>query len=183
MRFHLYYFVVFLFIFNNVKAGENSKNDKYNKSKVIKKIDKPKRRIDKNHPRLKVLKESRVHKRKAMLYSMLFPGLGQIYNKDYWTSVSFLSLMGLAGLFTIYSHNRSIEYQLSDKTGNNVSRINHHIRNRDIGFIIMGAIYVVNIVQAYISASMETFDVSDDLSFIMDSNNSDNGINLNLSLG
>ena len=91
--------------------------------------------------------------------------------------------MGLAGWFTVYSHNRSIEYQISDQDGHNVSRINHHIRNRDIGFIIMGAIHVANIVQAYISASMETFDVSDDLSFIMDSDDSDNGINLNLNLG
>ena len=180
MRLHFYYFLGLLFIFINAKTKTNNKDDNV---KVTKDKEQPKRRINKNHPRLKLLKESRIHKRKAMLYSMLFPGLGQIYNKDYWASISFLSFMGLAGWFTVYSHNRSIECQISDKNGNNNSRINHHIRNRDIGFIIMGAIYVANIVQAYISASMETFDVSDDLSFIMDSDDSDNGINLNLNLG
>lgn len=175
MKLRFYHFIFFFLIFNNVKA----KNDNV---KLIKNLDQQKKRINKDHPRLKVLKDSRIHKRKAMLYSMIFPGLGQIYNKEYWTALSFLGLIGLAGWFTVFSHNESIRYQILDST-NNVqysSKVNHHIRNRDIGFIIMGTLYVINIIQAYISASMETFDISDDLSFIMDSNDANDGINLNL---
>lgn len=117
---------------------------------------------------------------RAAFYSAIVPGLGQAYTKKYWKIPIVYGALGTGVYF--YSNNNQ-EYhryrdaykqrlkglddefkgQYSDATLINAQRTFQ--RNRDLSLIITVGLYVLNIVDANVSAHLKQFNVDDDLSF------------------
>ncbi|MBK6771917.1 MAG: hypothetical protein IPG78_07310 [Ignavibacteria bacterium] len=108
---------------------------------------------------------------KAVLYSALLPGAGQVYNKSYWKVPV---IAGLGGYFVyeyIRNNNKYIEYkdlyQNSQNTGNasgdpQLLALREFYRDQRDNFIIYSLIlYVVNLIDAYVDAQLYDFDVSE----------------------
>jgi len=113
----------------------------------------------------------------AWISSMVIPGLGQIYNKDYWKIPLFYVGFALVGR-VIYSEtkemNASIRNKLSaaqpsvdtDKfpvSSFTDKRIEDCKRTRNLFTIIMTAWYLLNVGDAYASAHRRTIDFKDDI--------------------
>ena len=121
-------------------------------------------------------KENKIPK-KAGLYSAILPGSGQVYTKKYW-KVPII----YAGLITsaYFINDNSIQYKkyqdaaiLSNKTEENqlgytysqlITLTDHYRRNREISILCFIGTYILNIVDASVSAHLFDYDVSDDLS-------------------
>lgn len=132
--------------------------------------------------------------KKAVLYSALFPGLGQIYNKKYWKlPILYGGFVGVSyaitwnnshyqDYFNAYkdilddnpetnSWHNLVPYgrdpESIDKnwfTGVLKDRKNYFRYYRDLSIIIGVALYGLGIVDAYVDAQLFEFDVSPDLS-------------------
>ena len=132
--------------------------------------------------------------KKAAMYSAVFPGLGQIYNHQYYkVPVVYLGL-GIAAGFIIFNNKKYIDYKLAYidiYTGNGdsykslsnyiegiendpyfrESYIRNLLGNRDnyhrwleMSYIAFGALYILNIAEANVSAHFMKFDIDEDLS-------------------
>ena len=131
---------------------------------------------------------------RAMWLSALCPGLGQIYNRRYWKlPIVIGAFVGLTygmtwnnRMLNDYSkayrditdndpNTRSymdfypptVQESELDKTwltSTLKSRKDYYRRYRDICIISLAAVYILNVVDAYVDASMMHFDVSPDLS-------------------
>jgi hypothetical protein len=111
---------------------------------------------------------------KAMLFSALIPGLGQIYTHSYW---KLPIIWGLGGYY-LYEWNRNnnlyrdyrdqylASISRSEPSGNlTVKAYRDFYRDQRDSFTwYFGILYFANIVDAYVSASLYDFDVGDDLS-------------------
>lgn len=118
--------------------------------------------------------------RKAGLYSAIIPGAGQLYTKKYWKIPIIY-----AGLITsaYYMKESDNSYQLYRETylnrmNENNSDIfqgqysdadlktltNYYRRNREISILCFLGTYILNIVDASVSAHLFNYDISDDLS-------------------
>ncbi|MEQ6122555.1 DUF5683 domain-containing protein [Reichenbachiella sp. MALMAid0571] len=121
---------------------------------------------------------------KASLYAAVFPGLGQIYNRQYWKlPIVYGGLM----LFGHYINNRHVLYNafrnayLAETDGNEntvnpfggrfgsattLERNAEQLRrDRDYLMVLGTLYYLLSIVDAHIAAHLSEFDVNDDLSF------------------
>jgi hypothetical protein len=111
---------------------------------------------------------------KAVLLSALLPGLGQIYTRSYW---KLPIIWGLGGYYIygwIKNNNRYHDYRdqylnsinPSNPQGNlEVKNIRDFYRNQRDSFAwYFGILYLANLVDAYVTASLYDFDVGDDLS-------------------
>lgn len=134
---------------------------------------------------------------KASIYSAVFPGLGQIYNKKYW-KLPFV-YGGIGGVsYAIHFNSKYYniyrsayrDFLIRDPGNTSYERVippgltmddvhgtyaqwfqralqnkkRYYKRYRDLSYIGMAAIYVVNIIDASIDAHFYYFDISDDLS-------------------
>jgi len=115
---------------------------------------------------------------KATIYSILCPGLGQIYNKEYWKLPIYWG--GLVACAYFYSTNkvnferfRRIYYETIDPDVPYTGPITKDVasyykdvyrRYRDYSILAFAAVYVLQIVDANVFAYMHDFDVSDDIS-------------------
>ena len=128
------------------------------------------------------LKDDYPSPRKAIILTGVFPGLGQIYNKKHW----YLKLPVIYGAFggLIYSisyntrqfrHFRD-EYKLlvgEDPSLSIYSHVNpalvknardQHDKWNQMSYIGIGLAYILTAAEAYTTAHLLSFDVSDDLS-------------------
>jgi hypothetical protein len=118
--------------------------------------------------------------KKAGIYSAVVPGAGQFYTKKYWKIPIIY-----AGLITsaYYIKESNNYYELYKNTylnrldGNNsdefygqysnselITLINHYRRNREISILCFFGTYILNIVDASVSAHLFDYDISNDLS-------------------
>lgn len=110
---------------------------------------------------------------KAVLYSALLPGAGQIYNHSYWKVPI---IVGLGGYFIygyINNNNQYIDYQNlysesqtpENPTGNpQYQYLREFYRDQRDNFIVYSLIlYLVNLIDAYVDAQLYDFDVSDNI--------------------
>ncbi len=120
-------------------------------------------------------------KTKAVLLAVILPGAGQFYNEKPWKVPILYGGIITNAYFTEFNNRR---YQLFKnalrefrESGNNTSstfpylnedglirNVDYWRRNRDATYLLYGAIYVLNIVDALVDAHLSGFDVSDDLS-------------------
>lgn len=121
--------------------------------------------------------------KRATTLSTVFPGAGQIYNKNYWKIPLFLG--GAATfIYCIDWNNRGYQRFLraynavtdsSDETvpesvlsGMGASELraqkDSYRRNRDLCIILAGLWYFIQIIDAHTTAHLKTYDISDDLS-------------------
>lgn len=118
----------------------------------------------------------------ATIFSTIIPGMGQVYNKKYWkVPIIYGGLSTM--IFIVDWNNRG--YQrfkkavrlLGDGNDETVDEFNgartlseltmyenSYRRSRDIAFVGLIGIYVLNIIDANVDANLYDWDVSDDLS-------------------
>ena len=120
--------------------------------------------------------------KKASIYSAILPGSGQVYNKKYWkTPIIYLGI-GTALYAAKWNQNEYLHYRkaFEYRTDNNDNTIdeyedrytetnlitikNYYRKNRDLSYIVAAGIYLLNIIDASVSAHLFSFDVSEDLS-------------------
>lgn len=132
--------------------------------------------------------------RVATIRSLILPGLGQAYNRQYWklplVAGAFVTLGMIANYNQVrYQKYRAFYYIVSPHTDdpsyvppktvsvvyedglardldvNQLKRINDGFRrNRDYTYIGMFVAWAFNVVDANVNAHLKTFDVSDDIS-------------------
>jgi len=119
---------------------------------------------------------------KATIYSTMMPGLGQIYNKQYWkVPIIYAALSGswymassnnykyqkvLTSLRNYNATNEDIIINGQVKDKDTAIRYKDYVRrNRDISYLVFGLTYVLQILDANVDANMLDYDISDDLSF------------------
>lgn len=141
-----------------------------------------------------VTKPYKIIPRQATLKSLMIPGWGQLYNRQYWklplVAGAFVSLGMIANWNDVrYAKYREYYYQVSnhpddpsykppttvavpyedgtirDLDVNQLKRLTDgYRRNRDYTYIGMVLAWTLNVVDANVSADLKTFDVSDDIS-------------------
>jgi hypothetical protein len=121
---------------------------------------------------------SRFDPRKSLLYAAVVPGLGQVYNKKYWKLPLVYGGFYLIGrqinIFnTIYVKYRAeLFYALNDPNGkspsgrsiDNLRRIVDRSRHdRDFWIILMGGMYLLQVVDAHVDSHLKEFDLNPNL--------------------
>ncbi len=115
--------------------------------------------------------------KKAAFYSAIIPGSGQIYTEKYWKVPIIYAGLITSGYFI---QTNSTEYQkyktaaiLSNQTAENqlgytysqlITLTDYYRRNREISLLFFIGTYLLNIVDASVSAHLFDYDISDDLS-------------------
>lgn len=120
--------------------------------------------------------------KKAGLMSLVIPGSGQVYNKDWWKVPFVYGAIG--GLIYAINYNNEqynrfqTAYQLAlageenEFTGTSLGQNTRALRsirdgfdkNRQLSYIGLVAVYLLNGVEAFVAAHLDNFDISDDLS-------------------
>lgn len=141
-----------------------------------------------------LVKPYKIIPRKATLKSLMIPGWGQLYNRQYWklplVAGAFATLGVIANYNNVrYTKYRDFYYQVSPRVEdpsykppttvsvpyedgtirdldiNQLKRLTDGFRrNRDYTYIGMVLAWTFNVVDANVSAHLKTFDVSDDIS-------------------
>lgn len=132
---------------------------------------------------VRVQKDRKPHSpKKATIMSAALPGLGQVYNGRWWKVPIIYG--GFAGLtyMAVSNHTNMMRYKNAyllrldddpdtvDEFAGVYSDANlrdlksSHQRSRDLSFILMGVLYVLNIIDANVDGHLKDFDVSEDLS-------------------
>lgn len=126
--------------------------------------------------------------RKATIYSLVCPGLGQIYNHKYWKLPIVYAGYATMGYFFKANHGEYVKFKKAynfvasgNKAGNNVEPVNDYVtrysynkellkngrdyyrRNLELTYILTGVWYVLVAVDAQVDAHFFDFDVSDQI--------------------
>lgn len=124
---------------------------------------------------------ARHNPKKAMLYSALVPGSGQIYNRKYWKAPIIWGGMGLCIYFIKENTQEYERYRdgyvamvdddpstVSEFEGNDPQSVRDvadtYHKWRDLSYIALTAVYLLNIGDAVVDANFVRFDVGEDLS-------------------
>jgi hypothetical protein len=132
------------------------------------------------HPNVQSSKLSAIKKTKstvtAMLFSAVLPGSGQFYNESYWKVPVILGLGGYWGYEWAQMNNelRIYKSKYSESLVSYPPAGNYRYKNlrdfyrseRDKFAWYLGLLYFLNIVDAYVDASLFEFSVSEDLSAV-----------------
>ena len=123
---------------------------------------------------------------RAAFYSAVLPGLGQIHNKQYWKVPIIYAGMG-AGIYFYTTNNKQYKryrdvykrrlagftddeftnQTTGEQTLSNASLIDaqkFHSKNKDLSLLVTGIFYILNIVDANVSAHLAQFNVNENLS-------------------
>jgi len=124
---------------------------------------------------------TRYDPRKALLYAAVIPGLGQVYNKKYWKIPLVYGGMGWVGYYINAYQKGYTKYKLElyDVLNGGVapsglaeaplrSLIDRYRRERDFMIIIMGGIYLLQIIDAHVDAHLKEFDLNPNLQVRME---------------
>ncbi len=123
---------------------------------------------------------------KAAFYSAILPGLGQVYNKDYWKVPLVYAAIGTTTY--LYIHNNNQYHRVRDAYKRRLAGFNddefqgdqfldnqrlidaqrQFQRNRDLSLLITVGFYILNIVEANVAAHLKQFNVGENLSLSPD---------------
>ena len=117
------------------------------------------------------------HPGTATLYSLLLPGLGQIYNHDYWKLPIYLGAIGFAVHYyldcqTNYLRFRNIYLQASDtevaydgpiSADQALYYRNVYRRYRDYSVLAIAVLYLLQVIDANVFSYMHNFEVDDNI--------------------
>ena len=117
--------------------------------------------------------------KRAGLYSAILPGAGQVYTKKYWkVPIIYAGLITSAyyikenhSLYDLYKQtyinrwngNRTDEFNRYTDA-NLLTLTEHYRRNTEVSALLFTLTYVLNIVDASVSAHLFDYDVSEDIS-------------------
>ncbi|WP_276374746.1 DUF5683 domain-containing protein [Chryseolinea sp. H1M3-3] len=128
---------------------------------------------------------SRYDPRKALLYAAVVPGMGQVYNKKYWKlPLVYGGFFGIGYAINFYQNlYKDYRVQLFYNLNNGLeddadfnpddpnkyttatlrTAVDKARRERDFWVIMMGAMYLLQIVDAHVDAHLKEFDVNPNL--------------------
>ena len=133
--------------------------------------------------------------RKAILYSAVLPGAGQVYNhiampkgkkKAFWKVPLIYAALGTTTYFLVSNHReqgrlkREYLFRQGEDGGAEYSEVelyddagiltlyNQYLDWRDLSILAVGAAYLLQLVDAGVEAHFVDFDVSEDLSLTVD---------------
>jgi hypothetical protein len=122
--------------------------------------------------------------RKAAMYSAVFPGMGQIYNRKYWKVPIVYAGMGALVYSAIWNGRQYRHYfdkykfmtdnepPLDEWEGQSLREVewykDAHLRYRNLFIIISVGFYALQIVDANVDAHLIDYDISEDLSLTVD---------------
>ena len=116
--------------------------------------------------------------KRACIYSAILPGAGQVYTKKYWkVPIIYAGLITSAYYFK-ENHDLYDLYKgtyLNRIDGNNADNLDYsdtdlitltefYRRNREVSALLFSLTYILNIVDASVSAHLFDYDVTDDIS-------------------
>ena len=123
---------------------------------------------------------ARYDPRKALLYAAVVPGLGQIYNKKYWKlPLVYGGMFALGYAINFYhdgytTYKAKLYYNLENgavednqsippdtyTTGNYRKIVDQYKRERDFMIILMGGVYLLQMIDAHVDAHLKEFDLN-----------------------
>lgn len=126
---------------------------------------------------------ARYSPRKALLYAAILPGLGQVYNKKYWKLPLVYGAFGYMGYWVgkyqqgYQKYKVQLFYNIENKLGENGRNptapnyttanlrtiVDRYRRERDFMIILMGGMYLLQIVDAHVDAHLKEFDLNPNL--------------------
>lgn len=125
---------------------------------------------------------SRYDPRKSLLYAAVLPGLGQIYNKKYWKLPlvygGFISIgYGINFYSTLYrEYKQELFINIEEGWGENEIRtgtrtttrgyrvaVDRARRERDFMIILMGGMYLLQMIDAHVDTHLKEFDLNPNL--------------------
>jgi hypothetical protein len=125
------------------------------------------------------LSESYPNPKTAAYFALVFPGGGQLYNKDFWKVPIVWGGYGLIG-YSIYFNTqqyRGLKQAVLDRLNQvpdqypfiptiQALRLNRDAYRKDLELAYIGlfAVHVLSAIEAYVACHLKTFDISDDLS-------------------
>lgn len=121
------------------------------------------------------------HVRKATMLAALFPGAGFFYTRTYWRIPIYYGGLAVMASVVDYNNRYYVRFQRaydisqgpnpkSDEFGGLYSSEvlansrDAYRRDRDFGIIAMAAIYLLSVIDTYVTATLKNWDVSPDLS-------------------
>lgn len=116
------------------------------------------------------LKEGHSPKR-AMIYSIVLPGLGQAYNKKYFKIPIVYAALGTAGYMIYYNtlkYSEASDNYLDDPSTTNERYVQGYRRNLELSYIGLVLVDALAVVDAYVDAHLFYWDVDPDLSIRME---------------
>ena len=116
---------------------------------------------------------------KAAFYSAVLPGLGQAYNKQYWKIPIVYGAIGAGVAYYMFNDKEYKKFRqayfdrvngLEDEFPEYdkdvlIKAQKYYRRQRDTALILIGLAYVLNIIDANVSAHLKQWNVNDNLSF------------------
>ena len=105
---------------------------------------------------------------KAMWYSVLCPGLGQIYNRSYWKVPVIYGGAAVFGYLITWQGRMYNDYSNAWKKNTLRKKRDSYRRYRDLCIFGVGLLYVLNVVDAFVDGHLYDFSVTNDLSFHVD---------------
>lgn len=109
--------------------------------------------------------------RKAVIYALVLPGAGQIYNKKYFKLPFVYGAIGGVGYWINYNfkqYHEIVDIYEKDQSDLNERYLKYWRRNLELSFICMGAAYALQVVDAYVDANLYYWDVTPDLTMRME---------------
>ena len=128
---------------------------------------------------------ARYDPRKALLYAAVVPGLGQIYNKKYWKlPLVYGGFFAIGYAINFYQDNYKTykvklfynldnglegdtEFNPNDPSGYTTGQLRTIVdksrRERDFWVIMMGAMYILQMVDAHVDSHLKEFDLNPNL--------------------
>ena len=117
---------------------------------------------------------------RAAFYSALLPGLGQAYNKKYWKIPIVYAALGTGIYSYMWNKKRYDNYRdaykerilLGDKSNDQYPFLSEdkliraqksYQRNKDLSLLVTVGLYILNIVDANVSAHLQQFNVNGNL--------------------
>lgn len=115
--------------------------------------------------------------KKATILSAILPGAGQVYNDKAW-KVPIIYAGIITDVYFIGFNNKRYQafrealFAFDDGDPNQfptlnrdglVRNVNYWKKNRDLCYLLLGAIYALNIIDANVDAHLSGFDITDDL--------------------
>ena len=103
---------------------------------------------------------------KALMFSLVLPGLGQAYNGKYWKIPIVWGALGISAYTVMYNSRQyegALRNYIEEESDDNERIDKGWKRNMELSYIVTILIYGLQLLDAYVDANLHTWDVNDNL--------------------